>query len=122
MDRHAVLATRAHRHDVAHSKVLQLGNDAPRALTTQVVEEVVAVPAGTGESGLDQPRPDPLRRRGDSDCPGSVERRPRHEVVAGKAAGDLFRRRAPSELPGTHVPDVEDNRRGGYEHEAQTYA
>jgi hypothetical protein len=53
VDVHALFAVGAHRDDVAGGEVLELGDDVPGAVASQVVEDVVAVPAGPSEPDLD---------------------------------------------------------------------
>jgi hypothetical protein len=56
-----MFAVWAHRHDVAGGEGLELGNDVTCAGAPEVVEDVVAVPAGARDPDLNQPRPDLFR-------------------------------------------------------------
>jgi hypothetical protein len=99
---HSLLAVRTHRYHVSGGEALELGDDA----APQVVEDVVAIPARSREPDLQQPRPDLLRRGGDTDRSRGVERGPGHELVTGQGTRNLLRGGAPRELPGANVPDV----------------
>jgi hypothetical protein len=82
MNPHALLAVWAHRNDVALRKMLQFRDDTASAVVSEVVEEVVTVPAGTGQADLYEPRPHILGRSVDADGAGGVERGVLHELVA----------------------------------------
>jgi len=55
----------------------------------EVVEKVVAVPAGTQATDLHKPRPHSAGRGGDGDRPGRLELGVRQDRVAGKRAADF---------------------------------
>src|SRR5207302_6376293 len=78
----ASFAARADWNQVSDRQVLELRNDALGAGVTQVVEQIVAVPAGTPGANLDQPWPDLLGRCADGNRPRGVEGRLKHVVIA----------------------------------------
>jgi len=113
VDLHALLTVGAHRDDVTRCEVLELGDDVPCAGARQIVEDVVAVPAGPSEPDLDQPRPDLLRACGNSDRARGVERGAGHQLVAGQRMGHLVWCGPPRELPRTHIAGVDKRYRRG---------
>jgi hypothetical protein len=65
----------------------------------EVVKQVVAVEPGAKAAGLDEPRPDCLRRGVDGDRPGHPELGVREQRVSRERRGDLGRRGPPVPVP-----------------------
>jgi hypothetical protein len=65
----------------------------------EVVEHVVAVPAGAAEPDLHEPRPNLFGARGDRDRAREVEVGLLADLVAGQRSIDLFRRCSPLQVP-----------------------
>jgi hypothetical protein len=87
-------AARMSGHDVARLEGLELGHDLGRARAL-VIEHVVAVPAGTAEAHLHQPRPHRRDRCRDGDAARLARRRLRDQVVTGQWQLALLRFDAP---------------------------
>src|SRR5207302_9925727 len=64
----------------------------------QVVEQIVAIPAGTPGANLDQPRPDLLGRCADGNRPRGVERRLQHVVIARQSTAQFVIGGTPAQL------------------------
>src|SRR6202035_6190458 len=68
-------------------------------MAAEVVEEVVAVPAGAPKSDLRKPRPDGFGTRVDGYRPRGVEDSARYHIVTRHAPIDLIAGRSPTEVP-----------------------
>ena len=94
----AGLTERGHRHPLADVERLETRNECSRARPAEVVEEIVAVPAGPQAAHLDDPRPDRTGAAVDGDCPRGDELSSRKELVPGKIERYFSRRGSPAEM------------------------
>ena len=98
--------SRGHGHPLPDFEGLEVRDERRRAGMREVVEQVVAVPAGTQATHLDEPRPDGFGGRVDGDGSRGPELRVRDQCVPRHRCVDLGRIRTPAQVP----PSVE--RRG----------
>ncbi len=112
LERLAVLGgSGTHREILTDLEMLPLGQDLPDAGLAAVVDPVVAVPAGSSPTDLDEERPDLLRRCRDRDSASGVPRRVRDDLIVGQEPRDLLLGGPPVLLPETVHQEVRPHRR-----------
>ena len=113
-DPQPTFATGPQGDEVSNGDVLEIGKDALRAAATEVIKQVVAVPAGPTETDLDQPRPDGLWGRVDGNAPRRIEYRRSHNVISRHDRADLLAGGSPGALPRA-VQGQEDHGKRGHD-------
>lgn len=92
------LPKRGHWYPLVDFEHLEVWNNRSGARAAEVVEEIVALPAGPQTAHLDEPRPDGVWWSADSDRSSGDELGVREELVAGEIANYLRRCGPPAEM------------------------
>ena len=106
----AMLSVWAHGNKGADLQVLMFGKDNFRTWPGEIVQKIVAVPAGPVHTHLDDPRVNAFSGRMDRYCPSSIEGRIAHNIIPWHRASDLIVGCPPAKLPGTESGKIEKHK------------